>query len=265
MGKDAPSLRNRRVLVVDDGDTNRKLVQLVLGRAGALVKQAENGKQGIERAMAETFDIILMDMQMPVMDGYTATRKLRERGLDIPIVAMTANAMKGDEAKCLEAGCSAYLAKPIDQDQLLAIVASSTSNKAEKAAPATPTPTQSVPAHAAPTRPAAKPSAASVAVPPGKLISTLPMDDEEFREIVVQFKVSLKQKLGEMRNAVAAGNHQDLASLAHWLKGTSGTVGFPAFAEVAKRLEQNARSGRPDGTIELLSQLDEMGDRIALE
>ena len=69
------------MLVVDDGETNRKLIQLVLGRAGAKIFQAENGQQAVERRMAEPFDLILMDMQMPVMDGYKATPKLRSRGM----------------------------------------------------------------------------------------------------------------------------------------------------------------------------------------
>ena len=92
---------NHRVLVVDDGDTNRKLIQLVLGRAGAQVEAAENGLQAVTRATTESFDLILMDMQMPIMDGYAATAELRARGLTIPIIALTANAMKWDEAALL--------------------------------------------------------------------------------------------------------------------------------------------------------------------
>ena len=110
------------VLIVDDGDANRRLISLILSRAGCHVEQATNGKEGIEVAGSSRFDLILMDMQMPVMDGYTATRLLRDDGFKQPIIALTANAMQGDEEKCLAAGCSGFLTKPVDMDKLLETV-----------------------------------------------------------------------------------------------------------------------------------------------
>src|SRR5262249_60619224 len=104
------------VLLVEDGETNRDLVSLVLTEAGATVVTAENGKAGVELARAQPFDLILMDMQMPVMDGYTAARTLRSLGIETPIVALTAHAMRDDVDKCLAAGCSGYLAKPVQID-----------------------------------------------------------------------------------------------------------------------------------------------------
>jgi CheY-like chemotaxis protein len=111
------------VLVVDDGATNRKLIHLLLERRGAQVLTAENGEIAVRMASEHEFDVILMDMQMPVMDGYTATAELRSRGFTRPIVALTAHAMKGDREKCEQAGCSDYLSKPIDGDTLIAKVA----------------------------------------------------------------------------------------------------------------------------------------------
>src|SRR5262249_61629609 len=105
-----------RVLLVEDGETNRDLVSLVLTEAGAMVVTAENGKAGVELAREKPFDLILMDMQMPVMDGYTAARTLRSLGLQTPIVALTEHAMRDDVDKCLAAGCSGYLAKPVQID-----------------------------------------------------------------------------------------------------------------------------------------------------
>ena len=108
-----------RILLVDDGDANRKLIQLLLQRNGLLVETAVNGQIAVDKATTSKYDVILMDMQMPVMDGYTATRKLREHGLEIPIVALTANAMRGDEVECREAGCTGFLTKPVDLDGLI--------------------------------------------------------------------------------------------------------------------------------------------------
>ena len=115
---DAVELPPSRILVVDDGSANRRLIELYLTRAGCTVDQAENGIQGLEKALANDYDVILMDMQMPEMDGYTATSKLREMGYDLPIIALTAAAMQEDEQKSLAAGCSAFLTKPVKLDRL---------------------------------------------------------------------------------------------------------------------------------------------------
>lgn len=108
-----------RILLVDDGEANRQLIQLVLQREGFLVDLATNGVEAIEQATHKSYDVIFMDMQMPVLDGYAATSQLRAAGHREPIVALTANAMKGDEEKCRAAGCSGFLSKPVDLDELL--------------------------------------------------------------------------------------------------------------------------------------------------
>ena len=111
-----------KVLVVDDGQANRRLIKLILERAGCTVDEAENGQIGFEKATASHYDIVLMDMQMPVLDGYKATAKLREHDYTKPVVALTANAMTGDQEKCAKAGCDGFLAKPVDIDKLLVTV-----------------------------------------------------------------------------------------------------------------------------------------------
>jgi signal transduction histidine kinase/ActR/RegA family two-component response regulator len=110
------------VLVAEDTKTNQLLIRLLLEKMGLDVTIVEDGNEALEKALSESFDLILMDMQMPNMNGYDATKKLREHGLITPIVALTANAMRGDEQKCISAGCNDYLAKPIDRTALLKIV-----------------------------------------------------------------------------------------------------------------------------------------------
>ncbi|WP_158264834.1 CHASE domain-containing protein [Blastopirellula marina] len=118
---------NGRVLLVEDGPDNRRLIGFILKKAGAEVEMAENGQLGMDEALkaweaGTPYDVVLMDMQMPVMDGYTAASKLRLAGYAGQIIALTAHAMREDINKCLEAGCDAYLTKPIDRKSFLSEV-----------------------------------------------------------------------------------------------------------------------------------------------
>ena len=118
---------NCRVLLAEDGPENQRLITWILSKAGAEVVVARDGQEACDLAFGEKpFDVILMDIQMPVVDGYAATRMLRARGYQGPIVALTAHAMKDERQKCLDAGCDGFATKPIDRRQLIELIASDT-------------------------------------------------------------------------------------------------------------------------------------------
>ncbi len=189
------------------------------------VVTAENGQVGVQMAEQEPFDLVLMDMQMPVMDGYSATRRLRELGFSAPIIALTAHAMKGDESRCMTAGCDGYLTKPISPDRLLAGVSqhlgrSATSHEKE-------------PDNAA--------ASDETALSP-RLVSSLPMDQPIFRELVGEFAELVTDLIANMQGALDEARFEDLAEIAHTLKGTGGTAGFDAFTDPARSIEQYAKA-----------------------
>ena len=248
-----------RVLVVEDGETNRKLIDLILRRAGLEVVTAENGKLGVDAALAGSFDLILMDMQMPVMDGYTAARKLREHGMKLPIIALTAHAMSGDEQKCRAAGCSGFMTKPIHADLLLQTAAAAIAEWQARGAGFQPA------VNGAGDRPEnhkADWQFAPRAVTADAIFSELPTDDPDLREIVEEFVDCLHAKLPAMQAANARGDLAELARLAHWLKGSGGSAGFPILTVPARQVEKLARDAQCDAIEVVLAELLEISARI---
>jgi CheY-like chemotaxis protein/nitrogen-specific signal transduction histidine kinase len=111
-------LKGMRILLVEDSLDNQMLMQIFLSKMGIKLEIANNGVEGIEKALAGNFDLVLMDIQMPILDGYQATKKLREKNYNKPIVALTAHAMLSEQEKCIHAGCTDFLSKPLNQNDL---------------------------------------------------------------------------------------------------------------------------------------------------
>ena len=250
-----------KVLVVDDGAENRELVSLVLTDRGLWVEEAENGKVAIEKAVSSAFDLILMDMQMPVLDGYAATRELRQRGITIPIVALTAHAMAGFEKDILSAGCTACVTKPLDIDVLIRTLAEllggeriSAEARAQSAA------TSPAMAHAT-AREHSWHRVAQAAIGP---IASRLAGNSRLHPIIRKFPARLRERLDAMDALGAVPACEAVAAFAHWLAGSAGNVGYDAFSEPARRLEQHARNGERDQMATVLIELRALARRIVV-
>jgi PAS domain S-box-containing protein len=269
------SLPAVRILVVDDGEANRALLQLVLSKAGARVETVENGQEALD-AVAESpdFDLILMDMQMPVLDGYTATGTLRERGFTRPIIALTGNAMLGDEERCRSAGCSGFLTKPIEIGELLTQVKGAL--EASIPAPGGIGPTSTTPLGEEVTEWPSTTATVSSGVAnyvnaastddllPTVIHCTLPIEDAAFLRIASIFTVKLERQLLAMTQAVDDAAWEQLAQLAHWLKGSGGTVGFGCFTKPAQNLERAALANDAQQCRHEILIIDKMRGLISL-
>ena len=250
---ESKKLNRATILVVDDGETNRNIVSVVLRRHGITMLEAENGQQAIEMIQTQDhLDAVLMDMQMPVLDGYTATRFLRESGFVQPIVALTGNVLQGEKQKCLDAGCSEFLPKPLKIDDLVEVLGKFI-GYSEELLPKT---------QVADAAEREFDETSSDMIQPWT--STLPLDDPEFVRIVAKFVDRLPGKLQEMVNHLNARDFAQLKTKAHWLKGAAGTVGLGRLTPPAKQLEKSAINQNESGCSQALHSLLQLTAKIQL-
>jgi two-component system, sensor histidine kinase and response regulator len=253
----AEALRGRRVLLVEDNDINQQVARELLEDLGMVVEVADDGAQALSKAPRGDFDLVLMDMQMPVMDGLTATRELRRIASlrDLPIVAMTANAMEQDRRRCIDAGMNDFLAKPIDPQDMVATLLRWTrrSPRAGMGAVAAP----------ASTIAAATPAASTVDLPTvagldTKLGLSRMMGKKQLYLRMLRLYVESQKDTGvQIRSALMANDRQTAERLAHTLKGVSGNIGAGDVQSLADALEGAMRQGQHGGEVLLrLAQLE---------
>ena len=251
-----------RLLLVEDTPVNREVALGMLDMLGHFVQAVENGRLAVEAVMRERFDLILMDCQMPEMDGFTATAAIRQQEREaadhrhVPIIALTANAMEGDRARCLAAGMDDYLAKPFTLAQL--------SEMLTKWVP--------IPTNGDTTEPTSSPSAGQEELPADQALSPAPAEIDKaaweailalqrpgrpdiLAKVLTAYLNDSRTLVEEIRSAVQSQDAVALAKAAHRLKSSSAQLGALATSAHCKELESLGRLARLDGAAALLAQL----------
>jgi CheY-like chemotaxis protein/HPt (histidine-containing phosphotransfer) domain-containing protein len=216
---------------------------------------AGNGKEAVAFSARETFDVILMDVQMPELDGFEATRQIRQRekagGTRIPIVAMTAHALKGDKERCLEAGMDDYVAKPIQAKALFEVLGRLV--PAEETPPPAPAAPAPPPAPAPAVAPAAQAAPAVNGPPPldpAKALARVEGNHELLTDLILMFNDDCPKLLTELKSAASAGNAKVVERAAHTIKGMVSIFHAQPTYDASWRIEKMGKDGN-------LAQVDE--------
>jgi PAS domain S-box-containing protein len=244
-----------RILLAEDNATNQQVALKILEKLGFRADAVADGRQAVEALRTGSYDIVLMDVQMPVMDGFEATRAIRSGAAHvpnprIPIIAMTAHAMKGDRERCLEEGMDDYVSKPIAPQAL-----------AEALGKWAAAPRERSPAVAAP-RGAAEPSAVPPVFDRPALLARLIGDEELVKEIIAGFLKDMPLQIKALRTHIAKADAGAAGGQAHAIKGAAANVGGLALSAVANDMERSGKAGRLREAGELLPELERQFDLL---
>jgi PAS domain S-box-containing protein len=240
--------RPLRVLVAEDNAPNQTLVTTLLHQRGHEVVLAPNGRKAVSRSADQVFDVVLMDVQMPEMDGLEATRAIRDRerltGGHVPIVAMTAHAMAGDRERCLQAGMDGYVSKPLRPDELIEAI--------ERVVADAPPPDG--PADERGRAPA--PPAGTAEVDSTTLLACYGGNRKLLGEVIRAFLLDSPMRLAAIGDAASSLNAHGMAAAAHALKGSVGLFVQDGAYDIARRLEAAAKENRPADFAALVADLE---------
>jgi two-component system sensor histidine kinase/response regulator len=243
--------RPLRVLVVDDHDANRKLAVTVLQRRGHLCVEAGDGKEALALWRQQPFDVILMDVRMPGIDGLQATQIIRQEetrtGRHVPIVALTAHALKGDQEKCLAVGMDSYLSKPLRPKELVAVV-EAVARGQTSAASAQETPS---------------PSPAPLEYDFQKALESMDYDESLLIQQMQFFLKDTPELMARIRKAITQHEGKELELAAHRLKGLLARYEARQAAELAAHLEARGQQGQWEGTQMLAEQLAPLVEQLS--
>jgi CheY-like chemotaxis protein/HPt (histidine-containing phosphotransfer) domain-containing protein len=260
----ASNMFSGSVLVADDVEGNRKLMTLLLTQMGLEVTIAEDGSEALKKARSQSFDLILMDMQMPKMSGYEVTDALKRQGYKTPIVALTASTMEGDKQKCIDAQCDDYLAKPIDRRELRRILAKYLPCKTESTSKTIDSASQFF---------ESKPCPCSISsceqdgVNPGAIIDWNQLverlgSEEVVREIMPLYIKDTQEHSDRLAVAVDMGDCASMASHAHALKGVGRNLGVERLSDIASQMENAGRKNDIETGTLLLNDLKTETEKV---
>ncbi len=259
-----PARLDCRLLLAEDSPDNQLLISTVLRKLGADVTLADNGAAAIDLATAAAregtpFDVILMDMHMPMLDGFQATRQLRDHGYDRPIIALTANAMSGDEQKCLAAGCDDYATKPIHRRRLAAQIAAQLQRlrEADKNVSGTDFAATTVPDTFL-----SRAVTASEAFDFAIAVERAGGDEFLARELCGMVRDLAPQFIADLQQAIAAGDVKTARRHAHTLKNSADNIGAQPTRDMGFRIEELAAAGDLAAAAEQLDELQATIDRL---
>jgi CheY-like chemotaxis protein/HPt (histidine-containing phosphotransfer) domain-containing protein len=249
----APRSAQARILIVEDNITNQQVVQGMLKKLGFHAEVAANGIEAVEALETLDFDLVLMDGQMPEMDGFQAARIIRDphsrvRNHQVPVIAMTALAMKGDKEKCLQAGMDDYLSKPIELKTLVECLDKWLTGKG-------PLPAKSVQPGKASEAPGVPAGAAAF---DRSMLMQRVMNDEALVFLVLEaFLGDMPGQIVTLKACAGAGDSKGVEQQAHKIKGACGSVGGEALRLLAESLEQAGRAGDTGFVSARLAKLDQ--------
>lgn len=247
---DMARLRGAELLLVEDNEINQDVARQILEQAGIHVTVAANGEEAVVKVRSQQFDAVLMDIHMPVMDGYAATKEIRRRFSqgELPVIAMTANAMASDREKCLAAGMNDHIAKPVKPEEMFGILARWVTPAKSMAAPMPIRP-------APPLRPGPLPNLPGIRV--AEAVGRLNGDAAAYLALLDKFRRRYRGTVAEIRLALVGGLRSDAQRLAHTLKSMAATLGATALQRKAQDVESRLREGADPGRIAAL--LDSTG------
>jgi signal transduction histidine kinase/DNA-binding response OmpR family regulator len=234
--------RGLRVLLAEDNRVNQTVATRLLEKMGYSVEVADNGHAALLLLATQPFDLVLMDIQMPEMDGLTATRRIRESERStpyhLPIVAMTAHAMKGDRELCIEAGMDEYVSKPISAQLLREAIAIALRERDRATTPTSLT-TTAVNEHATP--------AGGVTWDRGKTLERLGGDEKLLHEVIGIFLEEVPQQMAGLKQAIVQQNAKAIEEISHKLRGELGYLGIAEVSQMVRQLEELGRKSDPGG------------------
>jgi two-component system sensor histidine kinase/response regulator len=260
-----PRLAGLRVLAAEDMEINRLILADLLEHEGASVQFAENGRQALdllEEAGIDGFDVVLMDVQMPVMDGYEATRRLRDMAPDLPVIGLTAHALEAERARCLDAGMVEQVTKPVEPDVLVAAILARITSPVVLA----PGPRKDAPAQHAPAEAAVAPPSPESGMDWAALSERFKGRGEFIAKLVRIMLESHRETPQKLRQAIRDGDNGAIAFIAHGIKGAAGNIMARRLQQAAATAEAAARASSPDAPAlaeALISALDALLRELA--